>query len=114
MRGRQALIALCILAAAAWSQCQASAMRFCDKQAQLSADQQDKLFRFGSIIKAELDKSGQSMALIARSGLDLSRFGVRYSHAGLSLKASRNTTWSVRQLYYACDEQKPRIYDQGM
>ena len=114
MRGRGALIALCSLAAAAWSDCQASAMRFCDKQAQFSADQQDKLFRFGSIIKAELDKSGQNMALIARSGLDLSRFGVRYSHAGLSLKASQNTAWSVRQLYYACDEQKPRIYDQGM
>jgi len=54
------------------------------------------------------------VALIARSGLDLSRFGVRYSHAGFSLRASENTPWSVRQLYYACDEQKPRIFDQGM
>jgi hypothetical protein len=80
----------------------------------MSADQQDKLFRFGAVIKAELEKSGQSLALIARSGLDLSRFGWRYSHAGFSLKASQNTPWSVRQLYYACDEQKPRIYDQGM
>jgi hypothetical protein len=89
-------------------------MRLCDRQADLTADQKDKLFRFGGIIKAELQKSGQSMALIARSGLDLSRFGVRYSHAGLSLKASQNAPWSVRQLYYACDERKPRIYDQGM
>jgi len=89
-------------------------MRFCDRQAELSAEQKDRLFRFGGIVKAELEKSGQSMALIARSGLDLSRLGVRYSHAGLSLKASQNTPWSVRQLYYACDEGKPRIYDQGM
>src|SRR5689334_14990247 len=22
--------------------------------------------------------------------------------------------WSVRQLYYACDESRPRIFDQGM
>jgi hypothetical protein len=89
-------------------------MRFCDQQTPLSAAQKDKLFRFGGIIKAELKKSGQSLALVARSGLDLSRFGVRYSHAGLSLKASQNAPWSVRQLYYACDEQKPRIFDQGM
>ena len=39
---------------------------------------------------------------------------MRYSHAGLSLKASDNTPWSVRQLYYACDESKPRIFDQGI
>ncbi len=103
------------LVALAWGgAAQAGALRFCDRPAELSADQQDKLFRFGSIIKAELERSGQSVALIARSGLDLSRFGVRYSHAGLSLKASENTAWSVRQLYYACDERKPRIYDQGM
>jgi hypothetical protein len=103
------------LAALAWGgAAHAGALRFCDHPAELNAEQQDKLFRFGSIIKAELESSGQSVALIARSGLDLSRFGVRYSHAGLSLKASENTAWSVRQLYYACDERKPRIYDQGM
>ena len=89
-------------------------MRFCDRPAEIGAQQQDELFRFGGIIKAELDQSGQSLALVARSGLDLSRFGVRYSHAGVSLKASLNTPWSVRQLYYACDEKRPRIYDQGM
>ena len=105
------LTALC---AFAWSGCQAGSTRFCDQQVHVTAAQQDKLFRFGAVIKAELDKSGQSLALISRSGLDLSRFGVRYSHAGLSLKASQNTPWSVRQLYYACDERKPRIYDQGM
>lgn len=97
-----------------WSVCHAGAMRFCDQQTQFSADQQDKLFRFGAIIKAELEKSGQSTVLIARSGLDLSRFGLRYSHAGVSAKASQNAPWSVRQLYYACDEKKPRIFDQGM
>lgn len=80
----------------------------------LSAEQKDQLFRFGAIIKTALEDSGQSMALIARSGLDLSRFGVRYSHAGLSLKVGLSTPWSVRQLYYACDEQRPRVFDQGI
>jgi hypothetical protein len=93
---------------------QASALRYCDHSATLNAEQKDRLFRFSAIVKAELERSGARMALVARSGLDLSRFGLRYSHAGFSLKASPNTPWSVRQLYYACDEGRPRIFDQGL
>ena len=97
-----------------WLGCQASSLQYCDHQATLSAAQKDRLLRFGAIIKTELENSGAQLALIARSGLDLSRFGMRYSHAGFSLKASPNTPWSVRQLYYACDERRPRIFDQGL
>ena len=107
------LWALCLLL---WpgSACLAAALRYCDQAPTLSAAQKDQLFRFGAIIKAELEASGSSVALIARSGLDLGRFGVRYSHAGVSLKGSLNAPWSVRQLYYACDEGKPRVFDQGL
>jgi hypothetical protein len=97
-----------------WAACQAGALQYCDHPAPLNAAQKDQLFRFGAIIKTELDNSGAPLALVARSGLDLSRFGLRYSHAGVSLKASPNTRWSVRQLYYACDERRPRIFDQGL
>ena len=88
--------------------------RYCDSQVALTPGQQSKLLRFSEVVKAELEASGQSTALLARSGLNLARFGIRYSHAGISLKDSQNTPWSVRQLYYACDERKPRIFDQGM
>ena len=108
------LLGLCASAWGPWCGCEAATLRFCDRPAALSAGQQDTLFRFGAIVKEPLEKSGQGVALVARSGLDLSRFGLRYSHAGFSLKASPNSPWSVRQLYYACDEQKPRIYDQGL
>jgi hypothetical protein len=93
---------------------QAGVLRVCEEPPEPSAEQQDLLFRFGAIVKEELERSGQPLALVARSGLDLARFGQRYSHAGISLKASANTPWSVRQLYYACDEKRPRIYDQGL
>ena len=88
--------------------------RYCDAGAELTAAQKDRLLRFAAIVKNELDGSGATLALVARSGLDLSRFGLRYSHAGVSLKASPNTPWSVRQLYYACDERRPRLFDQGL
>ncbi|SFI34246.1 hypothetical protein SAMN04515618_11846 [Collimonas sp. OK307] len=52
-------------------------------------------------------------ALISRSGLDLSRFHIRYSHAAVA-RRDETGTWSARQLYYACDEARPRIYDQGL
>ena len=61
-----------------------------------------------------LDKSGSDAAIISRSGTDLTRFHIRYSHSGFSLKKSDNTPWSVRQLYYGCDDQKPSIFDQGL
>ncbi|MBC7941363.1 MAG: DUF2145 domain-containing protein [Chitinophagaceae bacterium] len=92
----------------------AGALRHCDPPTPISAHQQDRLLRFAAIIKTELDASGRRLALMSRSGLDLARFGQRYSHTGVSLKASGNTPWSVRQLYYACDEGRPKIFDQGI
>ncbi len=88
--------------------------RLCDRAAPLTAQQQDRLLRFAAIARDELEGSGQSVALVARSGLALQRLGIRYSHAGVSLKASDNTPWSVRQLYFACDEGRPRLFDQGL
>ena len=113
---RRALLAagLSAVLCAPWAAAQASALRLCAGPDALSPADKDRLFRFGAIVKAELEQSGEQLALIARSGLDLSRFGNRYSHAGFTLKASANAPWSVRQLYYACDEERPHIYDQGM
>ena len=108
---------VCAIAAVFTLTCSASlagVSRYCDSQVPLSAGQQSKLLRFSEVVKAELAASGQAVALLSRSGLDLARFGIRYSHAGFSLKSSPNTPWSIRQLYYACEEQKPRIFDQGM
>ena len=90
------------------------ASRFCDRASPLTAQQQDRLLRFAAVVRQELEASDRTVALISRSGLDLSRFDVRYSHAGVSLQASDNGPWSVRQLYYACDESRPRLYDQGI
>ena len=106
--------AACAIAVSAWQPAGAAQLGHCVAPAPLSATQQDRLLRFAGIVKAELERSGQRLALVARSGLDLSRFGQRYSHAGISLKHSGNAPWSVRQLYYACDEGRPKLYDEGL
>ncbi|MES2949639.1 MAG: DUF2145 domain-containing protein [Pseudomonadota bacterium] len=105
---------LALVCAVAGHGASASSLLFCKGQTEPSAEVQDRLIQVAGIVKAELEASGHHMAIVARSGLALQRFDQRYSHAGVSLKASPNTPWSVRQLYYACDEQRPRIFDQGM
>lgn len=92
----------------------AASLAFCDGQPTHDAVQQDRLLRFAAVIRGELDASGQRVALVARSGLDLRRFGLRYSHTGISLRDGDRTPWSVRQLYYACDAHQSRLYDQGL
>lgn len=89
-------------------------LRLCDRGAQTTAAQQDRLLRFAATVRQALDASGASVAVVSRTGTDLSRFGLRYSHAGIGTKADPNGAWSVRQLYYACDERRPRLYDQGL
>ena len=116
-RWAKALRALALGGLLPWAACQdswAGVLRYCDPPSPLDAVQQDRLFRFGAVIKAELDRSGDALALIARSGLALDRFGLRYSHAGISLRDSANAAWSVRQLYFDCEQARPRLFDQGI
>ena len=87
---------------------------FCDCAHPLTASQQDLLLRFAAVVRDELNATEDDGAvLISRSGLDLSRLRIRYSHAAIAWRADTGA-WSARQLYYACDESRPRIYDQGL
>ncbi|MFS2006549.1 DUF2145 domain-containing protein [Duganella sp. CT11-25] len=106
----RALAALLLACAAGAS---SGASRFCDRDQPLTAAEQDRLLRFAAVLREELAATGDGVALVSRSGLDLSRFGIRYSHAALAWR-SESGLWSARQLYYACDERRPRIYDQGL
>jgi hypothetical protein len=98
------------LAAASASQ----AATFCDRGNEISATEQDRQLQVVAVARRALEASGASAALVSRSGTDLSRFGLRYSHSGIALKDSRNSPWSVRQLYYACDLSQAKLYDQGL
>jgi hypothetical protein len=114
-RAARALAALGLASGVACAPVAASTWpALCARTAPMSVAQQDRLLRFAALARRELEASGRPLALVARSGSDLSRFAIRYSHAGVSLKASDNTPWSVRQLYFACDEGRPRLYDQGL
>lgn len=108
--------------------------RFCEPSRTQDAAQQDRVLRFAALIRDDLAARGEQVLLIARSGIDLSRVNVRYSHSGILLAqgardrpegaaADREAghsgsheavPWSVRQLYFDCGEGRPRIFDQGL
>ncbi|MEO6278369.1 DUF2145 domain-containing protein [Roseateles sp.] len=103
-----------LLAAASAAHAGSSLPQGCDRPVSITAGQQDRLLRFAAVIRAALAASGAQAALIARSGTDLSRFGLRYSHAAVALADGLDTPWAVRQLYYACAEGQARLFDQGL
>jgi hypothetical protein len=115
--GAFALAALIVCSAAdaqSGSSGRSGSSAFCDRTNALTAGQQDRLLRFAAVVRDELDAANHGGAvLISRSGLDLSRFRIRYSHAAVAWRGEAGE-WSARQLYYACDEGRPRIYDQGV
>jgi hypothetical protein len=92
----------------------AEPLRVCEPPTELDAAQQDTLLRFAAVARTTLEGSGAALALVARSGLDLGRFGQRYSHGGIGLRDSDNGPWSVRQLYYDCGSRAPRLFDEGL
>lgn len=110
----RALVAMAALTAASTAASTAQAATFCDRGGEVSATEQDRQLQVVAIARRALEASGASAALVSRSGTDLSRFHLQYSHSGIALKDSRNSPWSVRQLYYACDESQAKLYDQGL
>lgn len=105
--------ALALLLAGSQAHAASPLSNFCDRQDKLTASEQDILLRFAAVVRTELSRTDNDVALISRSGLDLSRFSIRYSHAALALRGP-DGAWAARQLYFACDERRPRIFDQGM
>ncbi|WP_440532711.1 DUF2145 domain-containing protein [Variovorax sp. YR566] len=105
-------VVICTFAARVADAAPASS-QLCDRVTPLDASQQDRVLRFAAVLQEALSQTGSDTVLISRSGLDLSRFRIRYSHAAIAWKGAGGT-WLARQLYYACDEGHPRLYDQGL
>lgn len=88
--------------------------RYCDRTDRSDPRAQDRMLRFAGIVRDRLSADAGEIALISRSGVDLDRFATRFSHAGVAIRGGEGLRWSVRQLYYACDEGRPRLFDQGI
>jgi len=88
--------------------------RFCDETQTFDASAQSRMLRLAALIRSTVQSSGRQLAVVSRSGVDLSRLGISFTHSGVLLADGARLPWSVRQLYYACEQARPFLYDQGL
>lgn len=61
-----------------------------------------------------LDEHEAPVALVARHGQDLSKYGLYYSHVGFALRDARDGRWSVIHLLNDCGSDSSALYAQGL
>jgi hypothetical protein len=61
-----------------------------------------------------LDASGARVALVARAGQDLSRYGIRYSHLGIAVRDHPAGRWTVVHELNECGTASSELYNEGM
>ncbi len=63
---------------------------------------------------AALDKSGAQVALIARAGQDLSKYGLLYSHMGYVWRDHPHGRWLVVHELNLCGSARSALFDEGL
>jgi len=61
-----------------------------------------------------LDASGASVALLARAGQDLSKYGLRYSHLGIVVRDHPAGRWTVVHELNGCGTASSDLYNEGI
>jgi hypothetical protein len=65
-------------------------------------------------VVAALDEADAPVALISRVGTDLSKHGLRYSHAGFAVRDHPDGRWTVVHLLNDCSSDGSGLYVQGL
>ena len=65
-------------------------------------------------MRSTLDASDAPLALVARIGTDLSRFGQKYSHVGIAVRDHADGRWTVVHLLNVCGTDRSGIYAEGL
>ncbi len=63
---------------------------------------------------AALETTNAPVALVARVGTDLSKHGLRYSHAGFAVRDHPDGRWTVVHLLNDCSSDGSGLYTQGL
>ncbi|MBC7624869.1 MAG: DUF2145 domain-containing protein [Aeromicrobium sp.] len=71
-------------------------------------------FSSASALSAALDQAQPEVALVARVGQDLSKYGLRYSHIAFVLKDPAAGQWRTMHLLNACGTAESAIWKEGL
>lgn len=65
-------------------------------------------------ILGQLEKSNTKVALVARHGTDLKKYGLHYSHVGFAVRDHPDGRWTLVHLLNECGSSRSSIYAQGL
>lgn len=104
------LLPFCLAAAVAM---QAHAGQPC-REEPLTAGEVVKSMELARKTFEALDASGARVALVARAGQDLSKYGLRYSHMGVAVRDHPAGRWTVMHELNACGTASSDLYNEGI
>lgn len=104
----------CFFASALMGCLPANAGQDCGERAAPTPQALARGLQLGDRVRDQLERSGASMALIARVGLNLSEFNQRYTHMGVALRDHVRNRWLVSHLFNPCGKNQSEILTQEL
>lgn len=71
-------------------------------------------FRLALAIREKLDASDARLALVARVGRDMSKYGLRYSHAAFVVRDHERGPWTAVHLLNHCSSDRADLFEDGL
>lgn len=104
------LLLAALLGAAA---CQAVAGQPCPEK---PADKREQLrnLELGTLVRDRLEASGATVAYVARAGIDLTQYGLVYSHIGMAWRDHPKGRWYTYHLLNTCGTSESTLIDQSL
>ncbi|MEH6434544.1 DUF2145 domain-containing protein [Massilia sp. DD77] len=84
------------------------------EEAPLSAQEALRSIELAQRTVDALERSGASVALVARAGQDLRKHGLRYSHMGIAVRDHPAGRWTVVHALNHCGSDRSMLYNEGM
>lgn len=91
----------------------AGAGQSCEEH-EATADNLRRTFELALETRKNLETSGAKVAILARAGQDLSRWGLSWSHAGIAWRDNPSGRWIVTHLLNECGTALSGIYEEGL
>jgi hypothetical protein len=103
------LLGACVLVAS-----QADAGQDCGERNAPTAQALARGLQLGEQVRDQLERSGASMAFVARIGLNLSEFNQRFTHMGVAVRDHVRKRWQVVHLFNPCGKGQSEIMAQPL
>lgn len=112
-RALASLRCVAVLLAVVFAATPAHAGQGCD-EAPLTVDAVRQSMALAQRSVADLEASGARVAMIARAGQDLSKYGVEYSHMAIVVRDHPAGRWTVVHELNDCGSARSGLFDEGM